>query len=311
MRLDKVLAHELCAVVPSYSDYLRSDGSLIVKLQRALYGCVESGRLWYEMLRKVLETDGYKANSVEPCVFNKTVNNVQCTVVVYVDDLLITCVNKDLITDLLKHLSQAFNSELTVQEGPTVNYLGMKIDFSTPGTVDISMPAYIDSLLKISQTTGTASSPAGLNLYTLSENSPKLSQQQCDDFHSQVARLLYLAKRTRPDILLAVSFLTTRVQEPTAEDFNKLSRVLKYINGTRNLSLKLKCDPSKSIEAHIDAAYGVHADFKSHTGMTISLGYGVIDARSTKQKINTKSSTESELVALSDMCSKVEEEYAD
>jgi hypothetical protein len=39
--------------------------------------------------------------------------------------------------------------------------------------------------------------------------------------------------------------------------------------------------------------------------MVISLGAGAMDARSTKQKLNTKSSTESELVALSDMCSKV------
>jgi hypothetical protein len=39
--------------------------------------------------------------------------------------------------------------------------------------------------------------------------------------------------------------------------------------------------------------------------MVISLGSGGVDVRSTKQKLNTKSSTEAELVALSDMCGKV------
>jgi hypothetical protein len=39
--------------------------------------------------------------------------------------------------------------------------------------------------------------------------------------------------------------------------------------------------------------------------MVISLGAGSVDVRSTKQKLNTKSSTEAELVGLSDMCSKV------
>ena len=54
----------------------------------------------------------------------------------------------------------------------------------------------------------------------------------------------------------------------------------------------------------IDASYGVHDDYRSHTGMVISLGSGSIDTRSTKQKLNTKSSTEAELVGLSDMCGK-------
>ena len=51
---------------------------------------------------------------------------------------------------------------------------------------------------------------------------------------------------------------------------------------------------------YVDASYGVHADGKSHTGMTISLGRGAVHVRSSKQKIVTKSSTEGELVGLTD-----------
>jgi hypothetical protein len=120
-----------------------------------------------------------------------------------------------------------------------------------------------------------------------------------------VARLLYLAKRTRPDILLTVSFLTTRVQAPTEQDMVKLERSLRYLNSTRQLGIRLQYDPSNPLQAYVDASYGVHEDFRSHTGMVISLGSGPIDTRSTKQKINTKSSTEAELVGLSDMTSKV------
>jgi hypothetical protein len=120
-----------------------------------------------------------------------------------------------------------------------------------------------------------------------------------------VARILYLAKRTRADLLLTVSFLTTRVQAPTEEDMIKLQRALRYINGTRQLGIRLQHDPSSIIHAYIDASYGVHTDYRSHSGMVISLGSGGVDVRSTKQKLNTKSSTEAELVALSDMCGKV------
>ena len=45
------------------------------------------------------------------------------------------------------------------------------------------------------------------------------------------------------------------------------------------------------------AAFAVHPDMKSHTGVTMTMGKGAIQAISTKQKINTKSSTKAELVA--------------
>ena len=57
-----------------------------------------------------------------------------------------------------------------------------------------------------------------------------------------------------------------------------------------------------TVKAYIDAAYGVHQDSgKSHTGCVIVLGAGgPLLAKSSKQKIVTKSSTEAELVGLSD-----------
>jgi hypothetical protein len=120
-------------------------------------------------------------------------------------------------------------------------------------------------------------------------------------YHSTVARLLYLAKRIRPDILLTISYLTTRVLAPSRSDLAKLFRVLKYINGTKELAMILQPNNSNKIEIYVDASYGIHSDGKSHTGMCIKHGNGTIECKSTKQRINTKSSTESELIALSDM----------
>ena len=55
-----------------------------------------------------------------------------------------------------------------------------------------------------------------------------------------------------------------------------------------------------SIYAYIDASFAVHHDFKSHTGAVITFGQGCVFFKSTKQKLNTKSSTEAELVGISD-----------
>jgi hypothetical protein len=58
-------------------------------------------------------------------------------------------------------------------------------------------------------------------------------------FHSKVAKLLFLAKRARPDILAVVSFFCTWIQEATKEDESKLSRVLEYLKHTQEHVLVL------------------------------------------------------------------------
>jgi hypothetical protein len=50
-----------------------------------------------------------------------------------------------------------------------------------------------------------------------------------------------------------------------------------------------------------DAAFAVHQDMKSHTGSILTLGRGAANTFSSKQKLNTKSSTESELVGADDV----------
>ena len=50
------------------------------------------------------------------------------------------------------------------------------------------------------------------------------------------------------------------------------------------------------IKWYVDASFAVHPDFKSHTGAVMTMGKGAMQSVSSKQKLNTRSSTESELV---------------
>ena len=47
------------------SEYLEKDGSLIVKIKKALYGLVESARLWYDHLCATLLSIGYKVSQFD------------------------------------------------------------------------------------------------------------------------------------------------------------------------------------------------------------------------------------------------------
>ena len=69
--------------------------------------------------------------------------------------------------------------------------------------------------------------------------------------------------------------------------------------------LILGMDTDKVVNWYIDAAFAVHNDMKSHTGAVMTFGRGSACSQSSKQKLNTKSSTEAELVGVDDVVSQV------
>ena len=86
-------------------------------------------------------------------------------------------------------------------------------------------------LMKEYGETRLSTTPAGDNLFNVRE-SPALSTLDAKRFHSFVAKLLYLSKRTRPDILTLVAFLTTKVHAPSEDDRSKLHKGMGYLAGT-------------------------------------------------------------------------------
>jgi hypothetical protein len=90
------------------------------------------------------------------------------------------------------------------------------------------------------------------------------------------------------------------VKAPTEGDLKKLNRLLKYLNGTVGRELILSPSNGLSVVGYVDAAFGLHNDGKSHTGMVITVGGATVMCKSGKQKMVTRDSTEAELVGLSD-----------
>ena len=77
--------------------------------------------------------------------------------------------------------------------------------------------------------------------------------------------------------------------------------MINYPRGTLELPLTLQDSNTNIVKWWIDGSYGIHPDSKSQTGGTQSLGKGSIISSSTNQKINTRRSTETELVAADDL----------
>ena len=103
----------------------------------------------------------------------------------------------------------------------------------------------------------------------------------------------------------AISVLTTRVQNPSVDDWNKLIRYMQYVKRTWKDVLTLPTHSLNVIKWYVDASFAVHPDFCSHTGVVVTFGKGAVQSGYLKQKINTHSSTALELVGCDDGIRKI------
>ncbi len=135
----------------------------------------------------------------------------------------------------------------------------------------------------------------------VNEDCKKLSNEAAAAFHTIVAKTLYDTKRARPDISLAIAFLIMRVRSPDTEDWEKLRHLMEYLRGDRKRPLILGPNNEGMLMWYVDALFAVHPNMCGHTGGGMIMGRGFPISVSTKQKLNIKSSNESELVGVDDM----------
>lgn len=307
MRLNKLMSMLLVKIDPAYGEYLRSDGTMVVRLDKALYGCVEASSLWFKDLSGVLLAGGFTQNPYDMCVFNRIESDKsQTTIVLHVDDMMVTGSCEKHVDSVNEYLKSKY-PETSVKRGKVIDYIGMTFDFSKKGEVKVTMENCVNDIVNGSGVETSRATPAAECLFEVRDGVELASTTEAEWFHSHVAKLLYVSKRVKPECLVSVSFLTTRVNTCDQDDLSKLRRVLGYVRRTKDRGIVIRIGEKVMVRAYIDAAYGVHAKSgKSHTGATIIVGEGgPVYSKSTKQKIVTKSSTESELVGMSDVTSNV------
>ncbi len=299
MWISKSLVPYLVEAMPEAASFVDNKGRVLVRLLKALYGCIMSSRLWFEHIRDILLRGGYRQNEYDPCVFHKGELGNRCSTSLHVDDLFITASTDALAQELLD-LLRASLKEVKVKNGKVNSYLGMRIT-ETDTHLEVDMDGYVQDCVQWAGGSGIVKTPADDNLCKINEVSPLLDKTSRERFHTGTAKLLFVAKRCRPGILTAVNFLCARVASATEEDEHKLDRVIKYLRGTPVQPIKYPKGVHKmDLFAYVDAGYGVHDTGESRSGLVVTLNGTPILCKSMRQRIVTKSSTEAELVALSD-----------
>jgi hypothetical protein len=176
----------------------------------------------------------------------------------------------------------------------------MRIEYSNPGKVLITMFDYIDGMLATLPTdmSGVAASPAANHLFEVNPTVTALDKTKAELFHHYTAKLHFLCKRAQPDIQTVVAFLMTRVKGPDDDDdaYKKLRRVMRYLRATKDMPLTLEADHTHILKWWDYASFTIHPDMKGHTGGLLSLGKGMVYGTWRGHKMVTQSSTEAELV---------------
>jgi len=301
--VDKENAEVAVDAMPHLAPYLSRGGTLTFQAMKALYGCIQSAKLWYNMLMSVLGSMGFIANQVDFCVLHMHRDECSITVVVFVDDILVTSTIVSNLEWTISELKKRFAKVTAKVDVTDFSYLGMRVRL-IPGAAVLTMDGFVGEMLAEYPHVQECWTPAKGDLFTIGESEP-LGLEAKEQYHSVTAKLLYYGLRVKPEIQLAVSYLTTRVQEPNRGDHAKLMRVLGYVKKTRDTGITLRTDGALKLRAYVDASFGCHDDGKSHTGMCVMLGRAMVYARSTKQKLVTLSSTESEIVGASDRVKEV------
>ncbi len=294
---------------------------LIVECLNAIYGTMVAALLYYKKFVKSLTKQGFKLNAYDGCVANKIVKGKQITICFHVDNCKISHKYSKVVDETIKLLQAEYESifedgsgVMKVHRGKVHKYLGMSLDFSHKGQCRVTMYDYLDGILQafdvavkkhgdgftpvIKQRFKT---PAPDNLFVVNEDCEKLLEAVSADFHTTVVKTLHLTKRARPNACLAIAFLTMRVRAPDTNDWEKLCHLMEYLRGNHDWPLVLCADNGRLLMWYIDAAFAVHPNMHGHTGSGLTMGRGFPISVLTKQKLNTRSSTESELVGVDDM----------
>ena len=94
----------------------------------------------------------------------------------------------------------------------------MTLNYFKEGEVKVDMKDYVKNMIEVFEkehqlTERKVFSSSNHHLFDVDKESPSLDSKKAEKFHSMIAKALFASKRARPDILLTVSVLCTRVKD--------------------------------------------------------------------------------------------------
>lgn len=283
----------------------------VIRLKKNLYGLKQAAYNWNVMLTEGLKANGFKQSKHDSCLFFK--KDIVCCI--YVDDTLFFSRDTNIIDKTINEMKD-LNFNLT-DEGQVEAFLGVKMTKHEDGSIKMSQPALISTILKLVGIEEDTKDTKGSKPLSLPAVNPPLhrhtngaERERSWSYRSAIGLLTYLARNTRPDIEFAVHQCARFQCGPKKAHENAVMRIARYLKGTSDQGLILRPDKTKlnSLDVYVDADFAGaytsedHEDptnVKSRTGCVIHFANCPIHWFSRLQTEIALSTTEAEYMALS------------
>ena len=149
-----------------------------------------------------MREDRFVPSSYDPCVFNKQgPDSAEVTMLMHVDDLFIESNSND------NHTRSDKYKEIKINTGKVVDYIGMTFDFIVPRQASITMVNCRRYILSECEMWPLRATPAASTFFNI-RDALNATYEEVQFFRTFVAKLLYIAKRAKPEFLDAVGYMT-------------------------------------------------------------------------------------------------------
>ncbi|KAK7574002.1 hypothetical protein V9T40_011193 [Parthenolecanium corni] len=316
--LNGVLERDIYMEIPDGVELELSDRkNKVCKLLRAIYGLRISPKCWNRKFTGVAESVGLKSDDKDPCLFTWHEGDRFITLLLYVDDMLLTGNDNRKIDDIIQQLCQVF--KITILGEPK-EFLGVEIIRDRKNRVMyLHQKTYAGKILKrfgmseckIVSTPMVTRQVRNRKLKDFIEgkssgsNSEQVltkqtNKQKLFPYREAVGSLLYLTGATRPDISYAVNMISRNQENPTADDWAEVKRILRYLRGTLEKGLTFKGE-NEELTAYSDASFkDCIVTGRSTAGFVIRMFGDTVHWRCMKQKVVATSTCDAEYIAMGD-----------
>ena len=274
----------------------------VMKLNKSLYGMSDAPLMFFELLKKNLESVGFKQlKYIDPCLFV----HKEAICLTYVDDCLWFGKDGAAVDRLIAEMKEKM--DLKVESQDVSAFLG--IQFTRKGdTIELLQLGLIDKIIAATGMENANRKKTPADPKTLGKDKDGKPFAESWNYASVVGMLLYLSGNSRPDIAFAVNQAARFTHDPKDSHATAVKRIVKYLIATRDRGLTFKPTPDWKLDCYVDADFcGLWGSedpndpivSKSRTGYIITLGGCPLVWKSTLQQETSLSTMMAEYVALS------------
>jgi histone deacetylase 1/2 len=278
---------------PGYES--KTHPNYICKLDKALYGLKQVPRAWYSCLSEKLQSLGFKPSKADVSLFFFNKGGVVIFLLIYVDDIIVASSSPAATEALLKDLQADF----ALKDLGELHYLGIEVKKVRDGILLKQEKYTFDLLQRVGmKNCKPMNTPMSSTDKLTAHDGELLGPKDASEYRSIVGALQYLTL-TRPDISFAVNKVCQFLHRPTTVHWSAVKRILRYLQHTIGIGLRIHKSLSTLVCAFSDADWaGCSDDRRSTGGFAIYLGSNLISWGARKQATVSRSSTKAEYKSL-------------